>query len=201
MPQENVFSSSPLLPGFSDSVFDSQAAFRSVLDALSQPGKILTLPMGLCPPPPLNRASAAICLSLLDVDTRLWTDLAGHPEALAWLSFHTLCRTCRAEQSDFALITTPARMPDLDTFRQGKADRPEASAMLIIQVDSLEAGTEICLTGPGIEDRRFLSPNNISRSFWNTRTKIVSRYPLGFDVVFTCGTAMAAIPRTTKTEH
>ena len=63
-----------IAPGFADPVFDSQATFRAALDALARPGRVAALPPVLTPPAPLNPATAALCLTLADLDTPLWLD-------------------------------------------------------------------------------------------------------------------------------
>lgn len=198
-PSTAVFSPAPA-PGFSDPVHDAQTAFRAVLETLSRPGKIESITLPLSPPPPLNSASAAVCLTLLDYDTRLWTDVGTGSAAWRWLNFHTGCRFCDVSRADFALITAPRGMPDLDDFPTGKAQRPEASAMVIIQVVDLRAGPGVRLSGPGIEARARLAPRGLPPAFWQRRSEIVARYPLGLDLVFTCAASLASLPRTTRTE-
>jgi len=191
---------STLAPGFSDPVHDAQAAFRAILETMSRPGKIADLSLPLPAPPPLNPASAAVCLTLLDYDTRLWTDAGTETAASQWLTFHTGCRFCEAPQADVALITAPHGMPDLETFPVGEPERPEASALVIIQVEDLQTGPGVHLHGPGIESRARLAPLGLPPTFWTRRLDIVGRYPLGIDLVFTCGASLASLPRTTRTE-
>lgn len=200
MAQSTAVFGSASAPGFSDPIHDAQTAFRAVLETLSRPGKIESLSLAITPPSPLNPASAAVCLTLLDYDTRLWTDVGTDTAAWRWLNFHTGCRFCEASQADFALITAPHRMPDLDDFPTGEEKRPEASALVIIQVEDLQAGPGLRLMGPGIASRARLAPRGLPSAFWQRRSDIVARYPLGLDLVFTCAASLASLPRTTRTE-
>ena len=53
-----------LTAGFADPVLDAQACFRAVLEAMSRPGRIQRTGTALKPPEPLNRAAAAVLLTL-----------------------------------------------------------------------------------------------------------------------------------------
>ena len=56
--------------GFQSEIFDSQAIFRTVLDAMATPGKIMNLPIKIGPPKSLDPAAGAILMTLLDFETR-----------------------------------------------------------------------------------------------------------------------------------
>ena len=80
-----------LLPGFSDPVLESQDVFRKILEAMAHPGRSISLDVDLQAPRPFHQAAAAICLTLLDFETPLWTDLAAASDAVHWLKFHSGC--------------------------------------------------------------------------------------------------------------
>ncbi len=75
------------LPGFADPVGDAQAIFRAVLDAMARPGKLHQVGAGLAAPAPLDCATAAVLLTLIDNETPLWVDPVADA-ARAWLAFH-----------------------------------------------------------------------------------------------------------------
>ena len=62
------------LPGFANPVGDAQATFRAVLDAMARPGKLDRVGSGLVAPAPLDSATAAVLLALIDNETPLWVD-------------------------------------------------------------------------------------------------------------------------------
>ena len=99
-----------LRPGFADPVLDSQACFRAVLDALSHPGRIATL-AALDSPPPLDPATAAVVLTLVDAESPLWLDDAAGA-ARDWIGFHcgaALVPQARAAFGLSAAATRPCR--------------------------------------------------------------------------------------------
>lgn len=111
----------PTLPGFPDPVQDAQATFRILLSALAHPGRIHRIPVKLDPPVGLNLSCAAACLSLLDLQTQVWTQSLT-PEIKNWLGFHTGCRwNSDPQAAQFALIDEPFQMPTLDRFEIGRA--------------------------------------------------------------------------------
>ncbi len=78
---------SVLHSGFADPVRDAQACFRAVLDAMARPGTVRAVEAPAAPPPPLDRATAAVLLTLADADTPVWLD-DGAAVAGAWVGFH-----------------------------------------------------------------------------------------------------------------
>jgi len=191
-----------LTPGFSDSVQDSQQAFRAVLDAMAHPGRIGIIDNFFLPPTPLNLASAAICLALLDFETTFWTeDLKPKTTGTGWLRFHCGCSVIQNPlEADFALITSPDIMPALNEFNIGNDENPEFSTTLIIQAGRLSSTKGKRLTGPGIETFSTFNAQGLTNRFWQDRQSQSAIFPLGVDIIFTCENRLAALPRTTKVE-
>lgn len=196
---------SVLAAGFADPVHESQACFRAVLTALSEPGTIATLPSLPGTPPGLDPAAAAICLALIDLDTPLWLDpAADRPEIRDWLRFHCgapILADSRA--AHFALILAPGVMPALDAFDRGSDELPEAGATLILQVPGLHSDRRLgglTLSGPGIADRACLGIDGLAQGFWEERGRQARLFPRGLDLILASGDRIAALPRTTLVE-
>ena len=191
---------SALRPGFRAPVPDSQQVFRRVLAAMSEPGTVRDVAVDLAPPAPLDRATAALCLTLLDFETPVWLDAAADCEEVrAWLRFHCGCPL--VEETDaarFAVMAAPAQMPALDAFPLGSEAYPDESATVILQVPSLEAGEAVTLRGPGIEDCREFRAAGIAGGFWTRRREMEALFPQGVDLVFASGARLAAVPRSTE---
>jgi alpha-D-ribose 1-methylphosphonate 5-triphosphate synthase subunit PhnH len=66
-------------PGLSDPVGDSQEIFRSVLTALSEPGRIMQLAAPRDASLQIDQAALAVLLALADGDTPIWIDAASIP--------------------------------------------------------------------------------------------------------------------------
>jgi alpha-D-ribose 1-methylphosphonate 5-triphosphate synthase subunit PhnH len=177
--------------GFADASTDAARAFRSVMQAMARPGRIETV-AGAAPPPPLSVAAGVLLLTLADADTPVF--LAGEAdraELRDWLRFHTGAPLCGPASCVFAVGRWEALRP-LETYRIGTPDYPDRSATLIVEMEALEA-RGAGLTGPGISGDAALSLPEPEAFRANA-----ARFPLGLDFCFTCGSRLAALPRTTR---
>lgn len=182
-----------LTGGFTAAPQQSAQAFRAILEAIARPGTI-HLVAGALPPPPLSVAAGVALLTLADATTPL--HLAGTAdcaEVRNWISFHIGAPLVAAGDADFALGTWEALQP-VTRFRIGTPDYPDRSATLIVEVDRL-AAHGASLTGPGVEMVSWLSLPETT-AFRANR----AQFPLGFDCLFTCGTRLAGLPRSTRVE-
>ncbi|WP_375459522.1 phosphonate C-P lyase system protein PhnH [uncultured Enterovirga sp.] len=145
--------SAALAPGFADPVFEAQAVFRTLLDALARPGVRQPLPAALEPPAPLTQELAAVALALADPDGSLWLDapLARDPAVAGYLRFHTGARIVTdPTDAAFALVNAPDVLPSFSRFANGTDEYPDRSTTLVIAVPALDGGPPIRLAGPGI---------------------------------------------------
>jgi alpha-D-ribose 1-methylphosphonate 5-triphosphate synthase subunit PhnH len=185
----------PPAAGFADPVFEAQAAFRRILDALSQPGRIEDLG-GTLAPPGLTPAAATILLTLADYETPLWLPpILGQPTA-AWLTFHTSAPLAATPlQARFAVLTGAQGEPALSAFAAGDDLYPDRSATVLMQCAGLEGGMPVTLAGPGIADTRIVAPRGLPAGFWRQLAQSNRRYPRGIDVLLVSGTRLIGLPR------
>lgn len=179
--------------GFADAPHQSARAFREVLEALARPGTIRTV-SGAAPPEPLSVAAGVVLLTLTDPTTTL--HLAGDADCRAvrdWVAFHIGAPLVTADAADFAVGTWEALQP-ITRFRAGLPDYPDRSATLIVETDRL-TNHGSALTGPGIETATWLSLPETAAFHANR-----ALFPLGVDCLFTCGTRLAGLPRSTRVE-
>ena len=189
--------------GFRQPVFDSQATFRVILDAMAHPGRVLHLPLRPDPVGALGPAAVAVALALVDNDTRVWLDPGAKTEPVGdFLRFHCGCAFAeRPEDATFAFVSEPRTCVPLWSFGLGTPEYPDRSSTVILQVDNLEdGGRGARLTGPGIETEAHLSVSPLSDGFWDQAKANHSFFPLGIDILFVCGDRIAALPRSTAIE-
>jgi len=192
-----------LRPGFASPVMEAQATFRAVLHALSYPGRVMEAGGELDPPVPLHHATAAIALSLFDLDTPVWLDPAAWtPETEAFLRFHTGCPLVDDPAiARFAVIADAARLTAFDAFDAGSDEAPDRSATLIVQVSRfLQRSGGVTLCGPGIRNPLSVLVDGVSREFWQARRAQQALFPRGVDVVFTAEHRLVGLSRTTHVE-
>ncbi|NOC46644.1 phosphonate C-P lyase system protein PhnH [Ruegeria sp. HKCCD7559] len=177
--------------GFQDAPVDAAHAFRAAMTAMARPGELRTL-TGCAPPAPLSVAAGTLLLTLCDAETNV--HLAGEADTdvvREWLTFHTGAPIVAAEEADFALGTWDALAP-LNTYRIGTPEYPDRSATLVVECRRLEQNGAV-LSGPGIRHTARLSLPDVPALQNNALL-----YPLGCDFFFTCGEAVAALPRSTQ---
>jgi alpha-D-ribose 1-methylphosphonate 5-triphosphate synthase subunit PhnH len=198
MPAETM-----IAPGFSDPVFQSQAAFRALLAALSEPGTLQQVAADITPPEGLATATATALLTLADYETPVWL-----PEALrngpagAWLRFH--CGATLVEnpaEAAFAVIDGAADEPSLSAFNLGTDQSPDRSTTVIVQVNRLEGGPALTLAGPGILGSRDIAPQGLRSGFTDELRENGALYPLGVDVLLAHGEGLIGLPRSTQIEE
>ncbi len=190
-----------LAPGLVSPPQDAQRIFRTILEAMAHPGRILPIYEPLQPPVPLCIGAAAVCLTLLDFETSVWADPGAGQPTLDWLRFHCGCRIVDSPSTaNFALIVDAGKVDSLELFPVGEDEYPEKSATLIIQADRIGSRGGKRLSGPGIRDCIRLYVENLPDNFWEERQAQTSIYPQGIDIIFTSGRMIAALPRTTWVE-
>ena len=191
---------SDLGAGFGDHVIDSQAVFRTVLNAMSRPGRLFDCPVHCDAPAPLLSWTAAVALTLFNHETSVWLDPHLNTAAVRqFLAFHT---SVPFEQdmgaAAFALVGDSDRMPRLDGFRSGTFLQPDHGATLLIQLKSLRTGAPVMLSGPGIESQVAFCPAGLPKWFWKAWDCNHDGFPRGIDLILTDGRELAALPRTAE---
>jgi alpha-D-ribose 1-methylphosphonate 5-triphosphate synthase subunit PhnH len=191
---------STLTPGFADPVHDTQAVFRTLLDALSRPGTVGVVE-NVLPEVRVTRAELAAfaaLLTLCDYATPVW--LAQSDTALSSaLRFHTGAPLVdEPGQAAFAYIHDTGALPALESFALGAAESPEQSVTLLIRVEALTGGTPVQLSGPGIQQTATIAPVGLPEHFWRERAALAPLFPCGIDCYLVCGAALIGLPRTTQ---
>ena len=187
--------------GFSDPVFDAQAIFRAVMDAMARPGTVQPARALAHPPQPLSPIAAAVALTLCDHDTPLWLDPALKQAAAvaSWLGFHTGAPSANTPaDAHFALVAEPASLIAFENFAQGTQEYPDRSTTLILQVASFSTGDRLTLEGPGIDGSATIAPSPLPRHFVEQWKQNHARFPRGVDVILAAPEGIACLPRTTR---
>jgi alpha-D-ribose 1-methylphosphonate 5-triphosphate synthase subunit PhnH len=177
--------------GFADPPVQSAWGFRAAMTAMARPGDIVGV-SGAQAPAPVSGAAAVLLLVLCDPDTPVWLAPSHDSDALRrWIGFHTGAPVVQARaQAVFALGRWDSLLP-LEGFCIGTPEYPDRATTLIVEVDDLRA-EGVALRGPGIKDQAWLNLPEVE-AFRANR----ALFPLGLDFFFTCGSDLAALPRST----
>ena len=181
-------------PGFADPVTEAQACFRSVLSAMSCPGRIVAMAHSIAAPP-LDPATAGVLLTLVDADVTLWLDEALAP-SWDWLAFHAgVLRAPSLCEAAFLCVTA---LPPLHEVFAGTDAAPETAATIILQVPSLADGPRLTLYGPGLDAPAVIAPLGLPADFvaqWEANHRL---FPRGVDLLLCAGGAFLALPRSVR---
>lgn len=184
-----------------DPAHENQRIFRAILLTMSRPGTVTVLGNWPKPPKGMHPAAAAVCLALVDMDTPLWIDPAAPSDIQTFLRFQCGCPIPKEPgKGSFGLILDGNKLPDLDKFHPGDIEYPDRSATLIIQVESINVGHGVTLTGPGINGDTQLQVKGLHTDFWQILQQNNRRFPLGYDVILTTETEIVSLPRTVQVE-
>lgn len=184
-----------LSPGFT-SALDAQACFRALLSAFSTPGRVVTLPVPLTPPPGLSPACAALLLTLTDAQTKVALPEAS--PARDWLIFHTGALLVEAGQAEFCVAQA---RPPLAALRQGCDEAPEDGATLILDLPDFEnSARRLRLSGPGLKEpvTMALPLDAAFLAEWRAQTRTA---PRGVDILLCAGAKILALPRSLQIEE
>ncbi|HRP77788.1 MAG TPA: phosphonate C-P lyase system protein PhnH [Aquamicrobium sp.] len=185
--------------GFTEPVFGAQSAFRLLMEAMANPGRVVELGVEVCGPAPLDNAAATVLAALADYDTPVWFEDEVVDAAAAWLGFHTgATRVFDPSACAFAVLTAGSPVEGWALFPAGSSSYPDRSATLILPVAALRGGAPLVLRGPGIETEALLAPAGLPAGFLDAMAANRAAFPLGFDLVLVCGGDVAALPRTTR---
>lgn len=188
--------------GFENPALESQQTFRAVFKAMEHPGQLITIRQNPIAPHELNPATAAACLTLLDHETSVWTDIDWKSPAISWLLFgcnsSVVTEACMA---DFVLVTGPDCIPDLSYLRITRRDDPEKAITLMVQVGDIQpnSGCGPSSNPPG--NSPGLLPKGIPDRFWYQWRQLSALYPCSIDVFFTCEDVLTALPKTKPYEN
>jgi alpha-D-ribose 1-methylphosphonate 5-triphosphate synthase subunit PhnH len=189
-----------LAPGLVDPAHDAQRLFRAVLNALSQPGRIVTLPNPPAGPGGISLAAAAFLLTLVDRDTPLW--LAAEVDSRPvrdFVRFHTgAAIVADRAAAVFAVLAHDAA--SFDGFAIGTDAYPDRSATLLIEVPVLGAGSSRTWRGPGIDGQASVAVGGLGADFWRAWAENHALFPCGVDIVFAAGSQLLALPRSIAVE-
>ncbi|WP_010490406.1 phosphonate C-P lyase system protein PhnH [Pseudomonas sp. S9] len=171
--------------------------------AMASPGQIQSIDW-IYVPQPLDEATFALCMVLLDVDSPLWLGPSlDTPELRRVLALHCRCSIVELPQAARFALLGACELNDLHQFDNGVDGIPSHACTLIVQLDNLCAGPELRWRGPGIRQatssgvvdvRRVSLP--LDRAFWQQR-KDCNNFPQGLDMFFSAGRQILALPRST----
>lgn len=178
----------------------NQRHFRTIMEALSFPGKIVPIDVSSQYRGEVFDSSVELLQVLLDGEVGLCV-LEEEGTSFEEIAIRTNCKKASIEDADFLLLPLAHLDQAKDLFhkvKKGTLINPHTSASLFIEVEKLQEEKDLLLTGPGIKEKRALSIQ--PAPFWlESRNEVVKDFPLGVDVfLIDQESRLVALPRTTK---
>lgn len=197
------YSQSASSAGFKDTVHDSQACFRLLMDAFSYPALAHDFPARACAWGAMPASIVTLLLTLADQDTPVWFDqpYADDDEVRACVAFH--CGAPVVAQTDraaFAFISDPARIGDFSRFMSGDPDFPDRSTTVVVQAGGINTGS-LMFTGPGIREPQGFGADGLLSDFVAQWRRNRRSFPLGLDLIFVNETKVVALPRSLRLQE
>lgn len=188
-----------------DVVHDTQNVFRSLLDSMARPGKVVSLAetaSRIDHELPCYSATFLLALTTLDSEVSFHV-LAGaaQQDIELTLTRYTHAKKVPITEADFIIVPEDSSEEHLteamSQAKKGTLIDPQLSATFIIECPIFSLKSQHELTGPGIQHTMQL-PLDLSQIFIATRQACNVEYPLGIDLIFTEPSGdITCIPRTT----
>jgi alpha-D-ribose 1-methylphosphonate 5-triphosphate synthase subunit PhnH len=177
-----------------DIVFDGQKVFRHILDALSNPTKVVCIReyasylFGDSP------AFLAVAMTLLDNEVSFNAD--DNHSLSREISAITNAINERVDSADYIFISNPNKVNNvIDNAKSGTITNPHKSATIIIRNDG-EPTELLSLYGPGIDGQAEVMVTQTVKDAITTRDAQNYEYPQGIDMIFVSSNGdLFSIPR------
>lgn len=171
-----------------DFVYDTQAAFRLLLEALSNPGRIVELG-------PLARKlggayAMPLTVAAVLLDNEVSFAVCGSPALAEKITELTLAKTAAVSKADYIFVTENADWQEaVQAAKCGTLRDPHKSATVILCTADLQASCSGS-AGPGSRlSRKSLCARNCRRLWINVMSRNMS---IRWDLIFLCWISRAA---------
>jgi alpha-D-ribose 1-methylphosphonate 5-triphosphate synthase subunit PhnH len=195
-----------------DEVFDSQAAFRALLDALSRPGSVCRLPDCSYAGAPRGFCTPALSILKTLCDHRVSFSVGADSRDSEWVRYleANLATPFKGvEEADYVLFDGTRFDEDFSRLKRGSAEFPETSATAVLCVSRLAEGAgeadakpcRLVLTGPGVRERTSLTLTGLDHRYTEERGRANRFPPMGIDLFLVDPEGrVAGIPRSSAVE-
>ena len=176
-----------------DEVFDTQAVFRKVLEAMSNPARTVSIAEQKSRLFGEYKEFIALAVTLLDNEVTF--SGCGNEELERDIQLVTLSEQADISNADFIFVSDLKMLPDIfEKAKCGTLTDPHKSAVLIIK-NNKNHDNIMELYGPGLK----FSCSDIIYNSISLRDKCEYEYPTGIDMIFVTESGeVACIPRLVK---
>jgi alpha-D-ribose 1-methylphosphonate 5-triphosphate synthase subunit PhnH len=182
----------------------SQRCFRSLLDALANPGKVVTMNE----PEAVTARAAVVALTLADIDTPM--AIVGDEVLAAEVSEATRAPLVPVSEARLVALLEPT-LELVGQCQTGSAEAPELGAKVGLgcsrllslageaRVPPAAGGVQLVLEGPGVAGTRRLFVEGIDPAVFDAVARANKEFPAGLDVwLISLDGNVAGLPRSTR---
>jgi len=179
-------------------VFDSQKVFRLILEAMSNPSRIVHIGEYAEKLNSEYPVLLAVAMTLLDNEVSFSCEGRSLPDEITSL---TLAKRERTESADFVFVIKPDGIKTaIEKAKYGTLSDPHKSATVIILNDK-EPILQLVFSGPGIDGREAAQATETAMAAIALRDAQNDEYPQGIDLIFVSSSGeLFAVPRLTRVE-
>lgn len=185
-----------------DDVHDCQESFRLLLQAISNPGQIVSIDEYASKLNEENNVFITIALTLLDKETSFMSvDNGVFSKTVAELTYSKRVE----DNAGFIFVTEKCTHEIIsDLFSKaspGTFVEPHTNSVLIVAIDKFEDSDTCYLLGPGIKGMKNVGLSEYTRKWIEERDSMGYEYPTGVDMYFVTEKGeLMGIPRKVKME-
>lgn len=177
-----------------DEVFDGQKVFRTILEAMSNPGRRVSIAEQAEKMHSDGKVFLAIGMTLLDNEVSFFT--CGNQELAENMSLITLSKEDVLENADFIFVENESQLEKvIENAKCGTLEDPQKSATIIVKTDK-NCSKTLHLYGAGIDGTLQLEVPDVTVKALELRKQQNYEYPQGIDFIFvTADGELFSIPR------
>lgn len=187
-----------------DRTHDVQQVYRKLLTCMSRPGIIENLSsesqkidINIA----VSRHVLAILFTVLDGEVSFSLMPESAHDLTKRLNHLTYAKNDAPSEADYIIITKEAEnyaKAAIAAAKTGTLSNPHKSATVIIETQKISAGSELALSGPGIEKEKSICISGCADWLEARREKNVE-FPLGVDIIIVDESGnIISLPRTTR---
>lgn len=177
-----------------DEVFDGQKVFRKILEAVSNPGRKVSISEQAEKLYGDNRVFLAIAMTLLDNEVSFF--VCDNQELAESIALLTLSKEASLENADFVFVENADNLDEVfEKAKCGTLEEPQKSATIVIKEDN-KCNTAFEIYGAGVDGTLKLEVPDVVEKALELRNRQNYEYPQGVDIIFvTSGGELYSIPR------
>ena len=177
-----------------NAVYDSQKVYRLILDAMSNPAKVVMI-NGYADKL-YGRYPAFIAVAITLLDNEVSFHVCGNDSLTDEIASIALARREKNANADFVFVCDLDYMEHaIENAKCGTLADPHKSATIIIQTDGAPS-CGLTLYGPGIDGKTVITVSKAVKDAIAVRDAQHYEYPQGIDLLFISDTGeLLAIPR------